>query len=89
MEKRKMPFSALRCCPYCGCEEYYEKMTVSGISIFRSRFDGEEAENTEMYDGLDFHGSGRVYCSECNMYLGNHQKDIVGLKAEKAVESKS
>lgn len=80
----RMRFTELKCCPFCGNKEYYEKMKVSGISIYRSRFDGEEAENSEMYDGLYFNGSGRVYCSKCNRYLGNYQKDVVGLKAEHA-----
>lgn len=80
-----MKFSELRCCPFCGCEEYYETMAASGHVTFRSRFDGEEAGNEEMYSGVDIKPSaGRVYCSHCNRYLGNYQKDIVGLQAEHA-----
>lgn len=78
-----LKFSEMINCPFCGSEEYYERMTVKGISFYHSRFDGEEAENTEMYDQLHFYGSGRAYCSECGRYLGNRETNTVGKTAEK------
>jgi hypothetical protein len=54
-------------CPHCGSDEgYYEKITVSGKSIYRYNFDGSEAENGDMYDGLSYkRRSNFAYCLEC------------------------
>lgn len=57
-------------CPHCGSDEYYEKQTVKGKIIYRYKFDGSEAENGEMYDGLDHRRSSQfAYCSECHKRL--------------------
>lgn len=73
-----MKFSELECCPFCGSEEYYTKQYVYGTLRYNERFDGEEAENTELYDGLNCGNySGRVYCRECDMYLGNKETNTV------------
>lgn len=51
-DENKMKFTDLKCCPFCGCSEYYEKQRVYGISYFMMRYDGEEANNDGMYDGM-------------------------------------
>lgn len=78
-----MRFSDLKTCPFCGCEQFYEKQQVQGAIIFRSRFDGKEADNSEIYDNLIFKGSGRTYCDNCNHYLGNRTTDTVGIAADR------
>ena len=73
-----MKFSELDCCPFCCSKEYYTKQYVYGTLCYNERFDGEEAENGELYDGLNCKNySGRVYCKECGRYLGNKEKDTV------------
>ena len=57
-------------CPYCGNnKEYYTKDFVSGRVNYEYRFDGEEADNTGVYDSLR-HTSGKyAYCSDCEKRL--------------------
>lgn len=78
-----MKFSKLEYCPFCGSEEVYEKRYARGPVWYQLRFDGKEADNTEMYEGLSFECSGRVYCNECNKYLGNIDKNIVSAAVAK------
>lgn len=73
-----MKFSELDCCPFCGHDEYYTKQYVYGSLRCNERFDGQEAENGEMYESLNCGNfSGRAYCSNCDRYLGNVVKNTV------------
>lgn len=80
-----MKFTDLKCCPFCDCDEFYTKQYAYGTIICRGRFDGEEAHNEDLYDGLCYKDSGRTYCLDCNRYLGNVEKNVVGKEAEKAL----
>ena len=40
-------------CPYCGYDEYYIKQYIKGKLSYYKRFDGKEADNSDMYDYLD------------------------------------
>lgn len=54
-------------CPYCGHDEYYVHYKYSGVGAYRYRFDGEEAENGDMYDCLKTTVIGKfAYCCRCN-----------------------
>lgn len=54
-------------CPYCGHDEYYIKMHYSGNGICRHRFDGESAENGDLYDCLNNTIVGKfAYCCNCD-----------------------
>ena len=54
-------------CPYCGGEEYYAKYSVFGKIILRSRYDGKEADNREMYDHIHHKLKSKfAYCSSCD-----------------------
>ena len=80
-----MKFNELIECPFCGYDEYYTKEYVCGTVPYAERFDGEEAHNEQMYDGLLMkHYSGRCYCRNCNRYLGNKVTNIVSRFIEKA-----
>lgn len=79
-----MKFSDLKCCPFCDSDTFYERTRVRGTMTYYLRFDGEEAHNEEMYDGLDYKSSGRVWCANCGNYLGNYATDEVGVKADRA-----
>ena len=78
-----MQFKDLEACPFCGCDEFYEKQQARGTINYRMRFDGKETDNSAMYDGLITLYSGRVYCNDCSRYLGNYLKNIVSKLAEK------
>lgn len=78
-----MQFTDLKCCPFCGCEMYYEKQTVKGQIEYNSMFNGKEAPNDNLYEGLNYYYSGKCYCRECGKYIGNNAKNIVGTLAEK------
>ena len=81
-----MKFEELTCCPFCGCDQYYEKQYARGPVIFRMRYDSEQADNSEMYDSIDFTFSGRVYCDNCDQYLGNRITSDLSVAARKALK---
>ena len=78
-----MKFKDLEACPFCGCDEFYEKQQTRGIIHFRIRFDGNETDNTDMYDSLITKYSGRAYCESCQRFLGNYINDTVGKAADR------
>lgn len=60
----KAPYEA---CPKCGDDEgYYTKMQARGLVITRFEFDGSEAENGDMYEGLSYSGGVWAYCLACH-----------------------
>ncbi len=63
----KLPkLSELEQCPHCGYDEFYQKQSVKGFIYTRKRFDGEVADNTEMYNSLSYGELQKtVYCGEC------------------------
>ncbi len=79
-------FSDLKCCPFCGGQEFYEKRYARGSVWFFMGFDGKEADNSEMYSQLSYEGSGRVYCAECDRVLGNMDKNTVTEAVSRLVE---
>ena len=72
-----MKFSDLKRCPFCGCEEFYEKRYARGPVWYCMRFDGEETNNSDMYSFLSYERTGRVYCADCDRVLGNFETDTV------------
>lgn len=80
-----MKFTDLKCCPFCGSEMYYEKQTVKGKIEFNSLFNGEEAPNYDMYEGLTHTYSGKCYCRKCDKYLGNYIIDTVSKSVEQHI----
>lgn len=57
-------------CPRCGCEEFYIRQRAEGIIHYKFRFDGEEADNGEMYEGIRVESTGKfAYCVHCNKRL--------------------
>ena len=41
-----MKFTELETCPFCGCEEYFERSRITGYVQYFTRFDGEETDNS-------------------------------------------
>lgn len=83
-----MKFTDLKYCPFCGCEEFYEKRRTTGTVTYYMRFDGDEADNSCMYEGLEYTWNGKVWCAECDRYLGNQDDNKVGVEAERAYRKK-
>lgn len=83
-----MKFSELTECPWCGSEEFYTHEYARGQIFFTERFDGGEADNTEMYSLLDFSYGVKAFCEDCGRYLGNRKKDTVGKAAEKQIANR-
>ena len=82
-----MKFSELKECPICGCDEYYTKEYVYGTIRYNERFDGQEAENGQLYDSLRTKNfNGRCYCFNCDSYLGNKINNTVSRLVEKAIK---
>ena len=82
-----MKFKELEECPFCGHDTFYTVQYVYGSLHYRERFDGEESENGEMYDGLNCAKfSGRAYCDRCHSYIGNVETNELAKGAEKAVK---
>lgn len=82
-----MKFSELTCCPFCGNDEYYEKGYIKGRYCYYYRYDGEEADNSTMYDGTATYSNGRMYCSGCKRYLGNQSTDTLGKVAVRKLQA--
>jgi len=69
--------AAFENCPYCGSDGgFYTKDYVSGHATTRFMFDGSDADNSDMYEGLS-HRMGKVaYCLDCHKSLFK-MKDVV------------
>lgn len=67
MPKKYDHIENLKCCPYCGGETWYRLQTYKGTCEFRTNFDGTEAENDDMYDGVEYKFKDKfAYCTSCN-----------------------
>ena len=77
-------FSELTNCPFCGWKEFFTKDYIYGPSTYYQRFDGLEADNTEMYECTTTEKGVRAYCGNCGKYLGNTATDKIGKAALKA-----
>lgn len=58
-------------CKFCGSEEFYVKEKVTATIEFYYRFDGVEADNSSMHDGLKYKRHKKAYCNECEKCLGD------------------
>lgn len=52
-------------CPHCGHQEFQVAVRYSGRGVYRRRFDGKSADNTEMYDCLNSTEGKIAYCDAC------------------------
>lgn len=80
-----MRFEDLKECPFCGCDTFITFQKVKGYAKLRIRFDGEEADNVDMYDSLCYTDNGKARCNGCNSYLGNYITGTVGTAAMKEI----
>lgn len=49
----------IKCCPYCGSEEYYIKQSYHGRCNYYLRFDGKETDNGEMWEDTLFRNTSK------------------------------
>lgn len=77
--------SDLEACPFCGGAEYFARHVAHGAVTYFSRFDGAEADNSNMYAGLSYSGGQRVWCAECGKLIGDQVQDRLTPSAEKAL----
>lgn len=62
-------------CPYCGNDEYYIHQRISGRTEFRGRYDGTEADNGHLHDGLNYIDIGKfAYCTKCRKCVFRFRK---------------
>lgn len=60
----------IRCCPYCGSEEYYIKQSYKGTCNYFMRFDEKEADNTDTHANTIYQNTSKyAWCSECDKRL--------------------
>ena len=70
VENMKNKIAPIDFCPHCGSNEgFYTKMQARGSVINRMNFDGSEAENGDMYEGLRFVGGEYAWCQHCHKRL--------------------
>ena len=57
-------------CPYCCYDEFMTKEYISGYTHYYYRFDGDEADNGEMYEDTTMRPVGvYAYCAKCGKKL--------------------
>ena len=57
-------------CPHCGSDTYYIKETATCKIVHYSKFDGSEADNSEMYDGMTHKLRSKfAFCKNCDRKL--------------------
>ena len=61
-------------CKKCGSSEFVVMYKVKGYSPFRFNTTGEDVNNSDMYEGLDFRIPKKAYCNDCGAYFGKTQK---------------
>ena len=79
-------FKDLTECPFCGFDEYYGKYYTYGTIRMYSHYDGkfQSVSNADMYESLTTRNdSGRMYCGNCDRYIGNIYTDKISSAAEK------
>lgn len=62
-------------CPHCGNkEQYYRVARISGKGAVQYRFDGMEADNTNMHDNLSYVEQKKAFCSQCHKEIRQLKK---------------
>ena len=57
-------------CPYCGGGEFYINQRARGNIEYHYRFDGNEGENGELHEPLNYTDIGKfAYCTDCRKRL--------------------
>lgn len=81
-------FNDLQECPYCGSKTFYVRQHAEGTIVFRFCPDGSEADNEDMYSALITSEGIKVYCDDCQKYLGNRKNGKISSGAFKELIKK-
>lgn len=61
------------CCPHCGHDEFFVKLSMRGVTEYHRRFDGKDgADNSEMHNGLVYVEGKWRYCDSCKKRVGKN-----------------
>lgn len=75
MAKKLPNISGLAECPHCGADEFYIYQRVAGLIGCRYRFDGDEADNSEMHSGINYgKPQSWVFCGNCQERIARNDK---------------
>jgi hypothetical protein len=80
-----MKICELECCPFCGHDEYYVSEYYYGRFDFTYKFNGEQGDNSGMYDGLGVRTNKRMRCKKCDKYLADYCTGDISKMAERAL----
>ena len=73
-----MTIKDIDCCPFCGCDIFFRKERVKGTVRYRLHANGDEADNTDMWDSVECYTikSEDYYCDNCNKKVahGDNEK---------------
>lgn len=62
-------------CPYCGRDTFYYKQIMHGTGNMYGRYDGEEAENGDMHESIQYTPIGKfAYCAGCGKRVFRFRK---------------
>ncbi len=61
-------------CPYCGSPDGFYYYFDAVNCVFRMGFNGEELDNSEMYDFSETRRRRYVYCNTCDRKIGTVNK---------------
>jgi len=61
----------LSCCPHCkSASGYFRKVRISGDSECRYNYDGTEAPNEPLHQGLYYAEQKTLFCVDCKRAIG-------------------
>lgn len=69
-----MTIKDITCCPFCGCEIFFHNERVKGFIKYRFYANGDEADNTEMWDSIESYTTNAeryTYCDNCNRKIAH------------------
>lgn len=73
----------LKLCPHCGSAKgFFTKDRISGSTITKFNYDKTEYDNSEMYDGICHTLGKKMYCLDCEKYIGKFDIEAWNRRAE-------
>lgn len=83
-----MKFKDLTECPFCGNKEFIVRERTIFVYDFVYSFDGNECDNSGIYDSGLSYSNDRAYCDKCGKYIGNHRTNVLGGESKKALKER-
>ncbi|MGA6364908.1 hypothetical protein [Proteus penneri] len=68
--------SGVMSCPHCGNDySFYVMHTASGSTSYFYGFNGDDVDNTHLWDGVKLKSKKTAFCGECQRSLGSVIED--------------